>query len=341
MRAAFKACEGAEVQIIRNSRRSLLRYPEVMLKVLKARLVDRPDAYLLTFRGYEMLLYMRLTCVRKPIVFDELINFTEWMLEQKRLKQDSFFFRIFRSWNRWTTKRCRLVIADTDAHARNSAILNKLSIEKYLVIPVGTDETVFDATISYEPSRDPFTVLYYGHMMALHGLEYVLAAAEQLKDRADIHFRIVGGKKQGAVAKACAAAAAAGAHVTHESWLPFEDLPAAIGQAGLTLGGPFGGTLQAQFVVTGKTYQVLACAAPVLIGKNDVQEGFIDKRNCLMVPQADAGAIADTVRWGYDHPKELKAIGRRGREMYEKQFSQAAVNKLAAGVVEELRHGAR
>lgn len=341
LRAALRAVSGNQVLIVRNRHTGLLRYPESMLKVLKVRLIDRPDAYLLTFRGYEMLLFMRLTLLRKPIIFDELINFTEWMVEQGRLHVGNTSFRLFRGWNRWLVRRCWRILADTDAHARESATLNKLSIERYRVVPVGIDETVFDGGIDYAPPDGPFTVLYYGHMMALHGLQYVLEAARLLKDEPDITFRMVGGKKQGEVAKACAAAAADGAQVTHESWIPFEALPRAIGEAGITLGGPFGGTLQAQFVVTGKTYQALASAAPVLIGRNKVQEGFIDKENCLMVPQADAAALAKTIRWAAGHRNDLKKIGRGGRRLYEESFSQATIDSLIADMIKELERAGR
>lgn len=341
LRAAFKACPGTDVRIVRNNHRGWLRYPETMLRLAKTRLFDRLDAYVVTFRGYETLLLMALTLVRKPIIFDELVNFTEWMEEQGRLKPSTLPYRLFRRWYVWLTKRCRFILADTTAHADFSAKLNMLSIDRYRVIPVGTDETVFDTTTAYEPAEKQFTVLYYGHMLALHGLDYVLEAALMLKDNPNIKFRLVGGKKQGAVVKACVRAAAAGANISHESWLPFEALPAAIADAGLTLGGPFGGTLQSRFVVTGKTCQVLACAAPVLIGANEVQEGFVDKQNCLIVPQADAAAIAEAVTWAAAHRRELKKIGQNGRALYEKHFSQAVVNDLAAKMVEELRGGAR
>lgn len=340
LRTAFAAAPGVTTVIIRNRRTNLLRYPEVMYKLCKARTGiggSRPDAYVLTFRGYEMMLFLRLTLIRKPIIFDELINFTEWMVEQGRLTSDSRSYRLFRKWNSWVVRRCRFILADTEAHANYSAILNKLSIKQYKVLPVCAEENLFRPAAKNEQSKkEPFTVLYYGHMVALHGLDYVLKASEILKDRPDIVFRLAGGKKNSQVAKACARAAQAGAHVTHQSWLPFKDLPLAIRRAGITLGGPFGNTLQADFVVTGKTYQVLACAAPVLIGKNQVNGSFYDKVNCLMVPQADPKALAAAIRWAADHPKELASIGQAGRKLYEKKFSQAVVNKTVQELVQQL-----
>ncbi len=338
LRQAFAKCRDVQVLVVRNNHIGFLRYPEIAIRIFKTRIFDRPDAYVITFRGYEMLLFMRLTFVRKPIVFDELINFTEWMIEQGRLQPGSFAYHIFRRWNIWMTKRCQLILADTDAHAKKSSILNKLSIDRYKVLPVSADESMFKplAAASGPSAKKPFTVLYYGHMVALHGLDYVLRAAELLKDRPDIEFRLAGGKKQGRVARDCAVAVRRGAHLTHESWLPFEELPTAIHKAGITLGGPFGGTLQARYVVTGKTYQTLASASPVLIGRNEVNEGFVDKKNCLVVPQADAEALAEAIRWAADHPKEMALIGLAGRKLYEQHFSHEIFDKIVARIVEEL-----
>lgn len=337
LRAAFAACSDVDLQVIRNSHRGWLRYFEVALKLGTARVFLRPDVYVVTFRGYEVFLFMVLTLIRKPVVFDELINFTEWMEENGRLKHDSLPYKLFRRWYAWLARRSAVILADTDAHAKYSATLNMLRVDRYKTIPVCAEENTFQPVKGMSLKKEPFTVLYYGHMVPLHGLEYVLQAAVLLKGEENVRFRLVGGKKTGKVAKACAEAAKAGAHVTHESWLPFAALPEAIHSAGLVLGGPFGDTLQAGFVITGKTYQALACGAPVLIGKNQVGEGFTDKENCLMVPQADAKALAYAVMWAAGHSKELTNIGRAGRELYGTHFSQKTVNKLVEEIVEELR----
>jgi glycosyltransferase involved in cell wall biosynthesis len=334
LRAAFAACPGAQTLIVRNRHTGLLRYPEVVLRLIKTRFLDRPDVYVITFRGYEMLLWMRLILIRKPIIFDELVNFTEWMEEQGRLKAGSLPHRLFRRWNAWLVKRCRFILADTDAHAEHSAKLNMLSMERYRTVPVGTDETVFQPSKKSSAKTKEFTVVYYGNMLKLHGLSYVLQAAELLKGQPNIRFRLIGGKRE--VAALCQKATQAGAHITHGGWVPFEELPKIIEDAGLILGGPFGNTQQAQFVITGKTFQPLASGRPVLVGANQVHEGFVDKQNCLIVPQADSRALAEAIQWAYEHPRELERIGQAGHELYEQRFAQKIINNKIQAFVEAL-----
>src|SRR5665213_977220 len=207
LRTAFAAVPGVETLVIRNRQTGMLRFLEVPVKILAARWRQKPDVYVITFRGYEMLLFMVLTFIRKPIIFDELVNFTEWMEEHERLKPGTLRYRLFRRWYANLAKHCRFILADTDAHARHSAHLNRLDIGRYRTIPVGTDETVFHPRLSKPAGKRPFTVFYYGNMLPLHGLSYVLEAAVLLKDQPDINFRCVGGKHSKDVALACAATA--------------------------------------------------------------------------------------------------------------------------------------
>ena len=333
LKKGLQAAKGVEVIELANESPGLQRYIETPLKILKARFTSKPDAYLITFRGYEMLLYMVLTLVRKPIIFDELINFTEWMDEHRMIRKGTIPYKLFRKWYAWQARRCRIILADTDAHAKYSAELNGLSLDRYATIPVGNNEEVFGYDPNAAPTK-PFTVFYYGHMRPLHGLEYVLEAAVLLKGVPGIKFHFVGGGKE--AEEACEAAANQGANIFYQKWVNFDHLPAIASTAGLTVGGPFGDTLQSQFVVTGKTYQFLSLGVPVLIGKNEVNEDFVDKKNCLMVPQANADRIAEAVRWAYSHPEEMQHIAAKGHELYEQKFSQKHINQLVAKLVAQL-----
>jgi glycosyltransferase involved in cell wall biosynthesis len=359
LRAAFAACPGVKTRVIKNIHKGLLRYVEVPCKILAAKVRWRPDVYVITFRGYEMLPFTLLVKGRRPLIFDEFINAAEYLEEHKTLRLGSRAGRLFVRWYASLLRRCRFVLADTEAHADYSAQLCGLRRAKFRALPVSTDESVFypvaransTAAVARKPSAagaetgaarlrtKPFTVFYYGNaksLMTLHGLQYVLAAAVELKDDPDIEFVLVGGKDE--AAKACDAAAAKGARITHRAWVPFEELAELAHAAGVTLGGPFGKTLQSQFVITGKTYQFLAAAAPVIVAENKVSGLFLDKRNCLTVPQADASVLAVAITWAKNHPKELRAIGAAGRTLYETHFSQAVINGLVRGIAEEIAH---
>jgi glycosyltransferase involved in cell wall biosynthesis len=334
LRAAFGAAPDVELRVVRNRHKGLLRYIEVPLRILALRFRGWPDAYVITFRGYEMLLFMCLTFTRKPIIFDEMINFVEYYQEHGVVKSGTLPYKLLRVLYAWQLRRCHTVIADTDAHADYSAEVCAIPREKYLVLPVSADEQLCRPYPEIKRVQKPFTVFYYGTLTPLHGAEWVLEAAKLLKDNPDIHFNIVGGRDK--ARQACEEAVKAGAHVTYEEWLPFDQLFRRAAAAGLCLGGPFGKTLQSQFVITGKTYQFLASGAPVLVGQNKVSGQFKDKQNCLLVPPADPQAIADAISWAAAHPKEMARIAQTGRALYENHFAQSIVNDKVRALVNAL-----
>jgi glycosyltransferase involved in cell wall biosynthesis len=338
LRRAIAACSGVDMLVIRNSHKGLLRYLEVPFKILWARLTQHPDAYVITFRGYEMLLFMVLTFVRKSIIFDEMINLVEYVQEHGHVRQGTLSYKFVKFFHAWQLRYCRFILADTQAHAEFSAGLCNVPLGKFRTVPVGTNEELFSPLAKTKKQGGPFNVFFYGNgMTPLHGLNYMLEAALLLKNDPNIVFNFVGGKDKGEAA--CQAAKAQGAHIIFERWIPFEEIARRAQTADLTLGGPFGKTLQSQFVVTGKTYQFLAAGAPVVVGKNAVSGLFEDRVNCLLVPPANARALADAVTWAALHPKELEGIAAAGRKLYEQHFSQAVVNGLVQAMAKELEHG--
>jgi glycosyltransferase involved in cell wall biosynthesis len=333
LRAGFAAVPGVEVVVIKNTHKGLLRYLEVPCKVLKAKTQHHFDAYVVTFRGYEMLPFLLMVKGRKPLIFDELVNAVEYLHEHKKLKPGTGMDAIARKLYGWLLRRCKFILADTDAHAELSSSLCKVERSRYITLPISADETVF---YPKAPTKHKgFNVYFYGVMVKLHGLPYVLDAVVDLCNKyPDITFAL--GGDAGKADAAYAAAIAKGARITTKSYYPFHELAEYAHKADLCIGGPFGDTPQAQFVITTKTFQFIACEKPVLIGRNKVNLAFKDKVNSLVVPQGDSKAIYNAIAWAYEHPKELHSVAVAGRKLYEEQFSQAIIAKRLQSVVEKL-----
>jgi glycosyltransferase involved in cell wall biosynthesis len=333
LRTGFAACEGVETIVVKNKHKGMLRYLEVPAKILAVRLRRRPDAYVITFRGYEMLPFILLIKGRKPLVFDEMVNAIEYLHEHKKLVPGSLADKLFRTCYSWLLKRCRFILADTQAHAELSAELCGIDPARYSAIPIGTDESVFSPRP--ETKRKGFNVYYYGVMVKLHGIEYVLDAAVELCEKyPDMTFTL--GGDTGKAEAAYKAAIAKGARITYKPWYQYEEIAEYAHKADLCIGGPFGDTPQAQFVITTKTFQFIAAERPVLIGRNKVNGDFKDKVNSLVVPQGDSKAIVDAIAWVYEHPKQLRQVAKAGRQLYENQFSKQIIAEKLHNIVKEL-----
>jgi glycosyltransferase involved in cell wall biosynthesis len=331
LRAAAAQYPGIELIIVKNRHTGILRYPEIFWKTLALRFKQHPDAYLLTFRAYEILPWLAVTSWPKTLIYDEFVNPLEWLNEP----QAEWWVRLvpktlLRAFYRLLLKRCRIILADTEAHAASSRQLSN-SQAKYYALPVSTDETVFKPA-PHKPNAK-FQVFYYGNMRPLHGLPHVLEAAISLKDQ-PIEFLIVGGGP--ATKDSVVQAKQQGANITSKTWIPFKQLPGYIHQADLCLGGPFGDTAQARQVITGKTYQFLASARPTIVGQGQAISQFADKQNCLLVPLGDAPALAEAIAWAVGHPAQLAQIAQQGRQLYQKSFSQAEVARQLTAILTTL-----
>lgn len=330
LRTAIAAAPGVQSVVIKNSHTGVLRYPEMIGRLLALRIRERPDAYVITFRGYEILPFAAVLTWPKTLIYDELVNPIEWLSEPRPELWSRFIPKsLLTAFYRMLLKRCAVVITDTDSHSRYSAALLHLPVARFRSVPVGTDETMFKPTPRKQSK--PFRVFYYGNMLPLHGLDIVVKAAEKLANL-PIEFVLVGGSTK--MATLVQKAQQRGCRVVYQPWLAFEKIPEEIAKASLCLGGPFGNTTQASHVITGKTYQFLASGAPVLIGENKASELFIDKNNCLTTRLGDADKLAEAIQWAYDHPKELRNVARNGRKLYEEHFSSTSIAQKVAAILQ-------
>jgi glycosyltransferase involved in cell wall biosynthesis len=173
-------------------------------------------------------------------------------------------------------------------------------------------------------------VFFYGYMLPLHGPQFVLEAAELLKDNPDITFLLAG--RIGKYEEAIVAAQGRGARIEYRQWVPFDELPELIAGSAVNIAGPFGQTFQAQHVINGKVYQFLASGSVALLGANQNTANFINHVNSLVVPRGDAQAIAREIEWAYNNQDQLPAITRAGRELYDQHYS----NKVISGYLKQM-----
>jgi glycosyltransferase involved in cell wall biosynthesis len=314
---------GWDVELVRNRSRGVWRYPEVIAQLLRlAR--QRPDAYLVTFRGYEILPFVLLLAGGRPVHYDEFINPVEWFVEEHRKFRAGglrarLLRKVFRAWG----LRSASILADTASHAAHSAQLSGIPLERYRVVHVGTDEETFRPGGPPRRADGVLRVLYYGSMLPLHGLDIVVEAVRRAGATTRISLLAVGG--DAATRRILDDARASGVDIEYRSWVDYAQLPAVFAECDLFLGGPFGGTVQADFVITGKTFQFLACARPVVIGANHESQVFTDRVDAIIVPQRDTSALADAFVWAAAHPTELAGIAAAGRELYLARYAAAPV----------------
>lgn len=324
--AALEQVDSINLTVIKNKYKSVLRYPEVIVRVILSRLKRPADTYFIGFRGHEIFWFIYPFIATKKIIFDEFICTFDWFTQEKKLiKADSVAGRLLYKFMQAAAGRSDIVLSDTELHAERIRDVYKLSKEKSRFVYVGTDESVFYPR-SHAATHKKFNVFFYGNMLPLHGIDVILGAIKQAKEKKlnNMHFILVGGKGNKTMEQKIRTFIEdndLARYITHIPWVEYKKLPGYVSKSQLTLGGPFGNTPQAQKVVTGKTYQFLAMGAPVVIGQIDERVGLKDKQNCLLVKQGSERDLFAALEWAYINQDKLHSIGVAGRKLFERKFS--------------------
>jgi glycosyltransferase involved in cell wall biosynthesis len=296
----------------------------------------------LGFRGHEIFWPIRWIARDKPLIIDALMSPSAALAEESKAGViGRMIAPLLRRMELGILRHADLVLTDTNLHASYYEMQFGLPRDKILTLPVGAAEPAQEpAPRASKPLGSTgcttFNVLFFGSMLPLHGIDTIVEAAARLRDL-PIRFDFVGGNTRQVrrLTKLCADLDVT--RYTHRRWVPLHELIAHdIPQADLCLGGPFGGTPQASRVITGKTSQCLALGKATVIGRIGEDIGLQDKVNCLLVPQADADALAEAIQWGFVHREALAGIGANGRTLYQLTLSVITIATRLVPAIEQL-----
>jgi len=335
---ALRACPNVKLSVARNTRTGIGRYIETWRALRRLRIRSAPDVYVLGFRGHEFFWPLRWLSEGKPLLFDALMSpYAALRDERKGNLARRVLARLLYPIERSAMRHADLVLTDTQLHVDFYARTFGLPVQHFFALPVGAVELATNAEVSPQGGHKPFSVLFYGSFLPLHGMAVIIAAAALLTDL-PIQFDFIGGSKAQARSLRDLCEASGVTNFTYRRWVELDQLlHKDIPNADLCLGGPFGDTPQARRVITTKTSQCLALGKATVIGEIDEDYGFVDRSNCLLVPQADAGALAASIRWSFENRALLPELGARGRDAYQERLSisviathlQSALTRLA------------
>ncbi len=238
----------------------------------------------------------------------------------------------------WSTyQRASLVWAVTEK-MRDTLIQRGLTPKRILLIKNGVDTTKFRPLPQTEARvalgwDSRFTVLYAGTHGLSHGLTTILDAAEQLRDRYDIRFVLVGdgAEKANLIAQAQSRKLK---NVTFLASLPHNQIPQLLAAADVCLAHArkvelFEGMLPI------KMYEAMACARPLLLGLNGEARRIAEQEAgaALYTEPENAGALVSAILYLREHPEVAEELGKRGRTYVQTWFDYELLTaELAARI---------
>lgn len=297
----------ASVQVIGSKEKSYVKRLLFVYKNLHKIKSDDFDVAFVGFAPQLILPFFKGKLRKKPLIIDFFISVYDTMvLDRARLKKGSFVAKLCHRLDERTLELADYIVCDTVAHG--NFFIDELGAlpEKMHVLYLQADSSYYfpakdieekDSNSSVHMSersakeKKPFTVLYFGSILPLQGVNVILEAIGHFVEEDGICFEIIG-----PIPKDMACPQASNIH--YISWLSQEELGNHIRQADLCLAGHFSGTIEkAARTIPGKAYIYEACGCPMILGDGPANhEFFTEDARHHFVTMGDAHALEAGIR---------------------------------------------
>ena len=298
------------------------------LAAAELELLRRPrhdfDVLIVGYPGHMDLPAARRAARGRPIVFNPLVSLADtFVSDRRRFRPGSVPARILTAIDRRALRAADLVVADTGANAAYLAALADLPADRVRTCFVGAEERVFRP--GWKP-QDPFTCLFVGKLIPLHGLDTILTAARAAPE---LPFRLVGDGQLELLLQDRPP------NVEWIRWVEYERLPDELHRAGCAL-GIFGTSDKARRVIPNKAFQAIACGTPLVTADTPAaRELLVDGESALLVPPGDGQALAAALRRLAADPGLAETLSAGGRAAYEEHASEDVLGRRWRGLLEE------
>jgi glycosyltransferase involved in cell wall biosynthesis len=299
------------------------------LALAQARLLWRPrvdgQAIIVGYPGHLDLPAARRAARGRPVIFNPLVSLVDTLVgDRRRFRRGSLPARLLAEIDRRALRAADLVVADTQANADFLAEVADLPPDRIGVCLVGAEERVFRPGWAPE---GPFTAVFVGKLIPLHGLETILAAARLTPE---LRLRVIGSGQLGSLLESRPA------NVNWLPWVDYERLPGELHRAGCAL-GIFGTSDKARRVIPNKAFQALACGVPLVTADSPAaRELLSDGENALLVPPGDPAALAEALRRLAGDPALARRLGGAGLATFRARASEEILGERWRSLIEAL-----
>ncbi|CAN5148560.1 hypothetical protein BH11PAT1_BH11PAT1_4580 [soil metagenome] len=272
---------------------------------------------------------------RKKLIFNPLVIFyTGFVADQGILREDTMLAKLIKSGEKLLYYACDIVLADTPYQKDHLVEEFGVNPEKIKILPIGADDEIYQ----YSPRKNKTSkiqVVYYGLYSPLHGVEYIVDAAEILRNNTEITFVMVG--KGNTYEKTVEHAKNLNLstikfypEVTEENC--FELLASADIFVGFLQKHP-----TVERAIPNKVYQGLALGKAVLTADAAViRSTFTNKKNIYVCKPANAASFAEAVLDLQKNTMLRNDIAENGYQLFLKDFTPKSVGQQLKKYVQEI-----
>ncbi len=195
--------------------------------------------------------------------------------------------------DRYTLRKAKLIISDTNAHGDYFAREFGVERKKIRTLYLEADPKTYYPMVAKKKGKllGKYVVLYFGSALPLQGIDVVLKAAKKVCAHPEIYVIIIGPVERMCERPLCD-------NMEYHQWLPQQELAYKIAQADLCLAGHFNaGIDKAKRTVPGKAYIYRAMNKPMILGDNEATREIYDEsmEEIYFVRMGDPDALAEKI----------------------------------------------
>jgi glycosyltransferase involved in cell wall biosynthesis len=278
--------------------RLLWAYPGLIVRYLR---LPFHDVVIVPYLGQLDVLVLSLFARGRgvPIVWDVFNSLYETVVtDRKYCVPDSLLAKCLYAWEWVACRAASLVVLDTMAHAQYVESLYHLTPQRIGCVQVGAETDIFKIDTARQgrgDSTQPFTVLFFGQFIPLHGIETVVRAGMIVEKQHHSVAWILIGKGQEEKRIEELVRELHPRTITWIKWVAYEKLPQWLSRADVCL-GIFGTTDKARRVIPNKAYQALAAGRPLVTADTPaIREWLVPGEWVRLVPPGDPERLANAV----------------------------------------------
>lgn len=328
---------------VRILRRAVPAYARLVWRFLQLR---NCEVIVVGYAGYfDVILARFLSAIgsRQQLVLVAFISLYDTVVvDRGKIAAGSWKAGLLKAIDRTAFASADLVLVDTEEQRKYFAELFTMPVTRFQRSFVGEDDEIFRpqtmSDVVTRGERRPLRVLFFGTYVPLHGVEFILAAADILRDDPGLEFVLIGNGQQYPQMRQLAAAMELELVRFVEDWVSTAELVDCINDCDVCL-GIFGVTDKAERVIPYKVYDALAIGKPVITRDSPAARELLEhEETALLCNPGDGGALATAIRRLVGDEVFRERLGRRGRERYLDRGSPRAIGRDLLAALED-RHG--
>ncbi len=249
------------------------------------------DHIIVCFPGHITVFLARLLFGNK-IIFDVFVS----LYDSNVLDRRTYSTWNPYAWRDWlldwsSCRMARTLLFDTNEHIHYFSKTFRIPTYKCIRVFIGTQDDIFYPRPN--PNNEVFTVNFHGSFIPLHGVSYIITAAQLLKDE-NIVFQLIGEGPETKISETKVNQLGLQKKILFFGRVSLEQLAEHITRADISL-GIFGNTPKASRVIPNKIYEAMAMQKAIITADTPAIRELLNEQDAVLIPPANPSALAEAI----------------------------------------------